>query len=79
MHRDYKVVSVFAFDLAEEGSAMLSQLCCSLVALQRFRELIHEKLGVTRLLLCKILHVTLQEHQAAVPYVQLVPHVLENH
>lgn len=65
-------------DLAEEGSALLGHLRCVLVELQRLCELVHEEVGLIWLLLRKILHLALQEHQAAVPCIQLIPHMLQN-
>lgn len=65
-------------DLAEKGGALLNHLSRILVELLWLCELVHEKLGLIRLLPCKILHLALQEHQAAVPGVQLIPHTLKN-
>lgn len=65
-------------NLAEEGSAVLRHLRCVLVELQWLRELVHEEVGLIWLLLRKILHLALQEHQTAVPCIQLIPHMLEN-
>lgn len=64
-------------DLAEEGGAVLRHLRCVLVELQWLCELVDEKLGLIRLLLCKILHLALQKHQTVVPGVQLIPHMLK--
>lgn len=64
--------------LSEEGRALLGHLCCVLVELQRPRELVHEYVGLVGVILCKILHLIFQEHQAAVPSIQLVPHMLRN-
>lgn len=63
---------------AEEGSALLGHLRCVLVELQWLGELIHQHVGLIWVALCEILHLALQEHQAAMPCIQLIPHVLEN-
>lgn len=67
-----------ALDLAEKGCTLLNHLCCILVELLGLCELVNKKLGLIRLLFCKILHLALQEHQAAVPGIQLIPHMLKN-
>lgn len=64
--------------LAEEGRALLGHLRRVLVKLQRPRELVHEGVGVVGVILCKILHLIFQEHEAVVPSVQLIPNILRN-
>lgn len=65
-------------DLAEEGGALLGHLRHVLVELQWLCELVHEEVSLFWLLLRKILHLALQEHQAAVQRIQLIPHMLED-
>lgn len=72
------IVRRSASDLAEEGGAVLGHLRRVLVELQWLCDVVHEGVGLIRLLLGQILHLALQQHQAAVPRVQLVPNTLEN-
>ena len=65
-------------DLVEEGGALLGPLRCVLVQLQRLCELVKQQVGLIRMFLCKILHLALQQHQAAVPGVQHIPSVLQD-
>mgnify|MGYP001195392514 CR=1 FL=1 len=65
-------------DLAEEGGAVLGHLRGVLVELQRLCDVVYKEVSLMWLLLRKILHLALQEHQTAVPRIQLVPDVLEN-
>lgn len=79
VHFEYAQVKPwFHLYFAEEGGALLGHLRCVLVELQRLGELVHQHVGLIRMVLCEILHLALQEHQAAMPCIQLIPHVLEN-
>lgn len=64
--------------LPEESGALLSHVRCVLVELQRPRELLREDVGLLGMILRNLLHLVLQEHQATVPSIQLIPHILRS-
>lgn len=64
--------------LPEESRALLGHLRCVLVELQRSRQLLHEDVGSLGVILRNLLNLIFQEHQAAVPSIQLIPHILRS-
>lgn len=64
--------------LPEESGALLGHLRRVLVQLQRPRELLHEEVGLVGMILRNLLHLVFQEHQATVPSIQLIPHILRS-